>query len=467
MTRPRWILAIPIVVLAVAYGVVAFSPIGLRQIPVAVGITAKQLCSLVFVSGLEPERAYELYLRDLIREAHWLRRIDVDREGQSVTVLLPGFVSQRAVHRPGLGCTLVREDAAVEPVRFAPAPPSSPMTLAAAHRDAVFDVAKLDAALDRAFREEPGRPPLNTLAVAVLHDGKLVAERYAEGITAETRLPGWSMTKSVTATLVGVLAARDAVDVRAPGAVREWRGSDDPRARITLDHLLRMTSGLAIEERNDGLDPNSRMLFLEADAAAFAASRPLQADVGSRYEYMSGSTVLAMRAAQEAIGGDLRAAYVFLHEHLFGPVGMTSAVIEPDPAGTFVGSSFMLASARDWARFGQLYLDGGVAGGRRVVTEDWIDYATTRTEPPGRSPYGAGFWLRPTPSEERRDASGFHHSVAPDLPEGTFCASGFQGQYTHVIPAERLVVVRLGAAQSGEHDHESLPLGVVAALRGR
>jgi len=340
------------------------------------------------------------------------------------------------------------------------------MTLDAAHRDRFFDGTALEEALEYAFREGPSETPAQTLAVVVLHDGALVAERYAEGISSETRLPGWSMSKSVTATLIGVLTHLGRLDVSAPGAIREWRDSDDPRARISLDHLLRMTSGLALDEiadRGNGTDPSSILLYHEPDAAAFAAAQPLVHPVGRHFEYMSGNTVLAARAAQEAIGGDLGDAVAFLHEQLFAPLGMGSAVLESDQAGTFLGSTHMLASARDWARFGQLYVDGGLAAGRRLFPESWVDYVTTPTPSstaptrgdvfwePGRAAYGAGFWLFGTGDT--------------GLPPDTFDANGFQGQYVHIVPSEGLVVVRLGATNTRDYDHQRLPRQVIQALR--
>ena len=275
------------------------------------------------------------------------------------------------------------------------------------------------------------------------------------------------MTKSVTATIVGVLALQGRLDVHAPGAIREWRDSDDPRSGVTLDHLLRMTSGLAVTEksdRGDGTDPNSIMLYHEPDAAHFAATRSLQHEVGAHFEYMSGNYVLAARAAQEAIGGGLHDAREFVQANLFGPLGMDGAVLEPDQAGTFLGASHMLATARDWARFGQLYVAGGVAEGRRLLAPEWIGYVTTPTPQSrstarggvfwesGRSAYGAGFWL-------------FGRDEVTGLPADAFDANGFQGQYVQIVPSEKLVVVRLGATNFRDYDHNRLPREVIGALR--
>ncbi|WP_306253102.1 serine hydrolase [Parvularcula sp. IMCC14364] len=456
----RIIAVILLGVVLVAYAGLKYSVVGQRMLPTGAGITAKQLCSLVFVAEIEEARAKAMYLDPLLEQFPIPVNVETDYSEGSVTANVPGFVRQKAQHRAGYGCTLVHDPKAG--LQSAPgAKPLSPeMPLDVVHRDAVFDSNKLEAALDEAFAQSPTRSlPRNTLVVAVLHDGKLVAERYADGITPTTRLPGWSMTKSVTATIAGILVQQGRLDVSRAGALKEWRGTGAPQEDITVDHLLRMTSGLLMTERNNGRDPNSQMLFIEPDGAHYSATRELHQPVGSYYEYMSGSTVLAMRALQEAIGGDLATALAFIQENLFAPLGMTHAVMEPDQSGTFIGSSFMLASARDWARFGQLYIDGGRAGGAQIIPGNWIDYVTTHTEQSGANGYGASFWII-TDAQREKD------ETLAALPEDTFSARGFQGQYTHIIPSEGLVVVRLGATNDyWIDDPELLPLQVIQAMR--
>lgn len=464
--RGSRIAAVALLVLASGCGPVADSGLG-QQLKTGAGVAAKQLCSLVFVSDLKPEMARALYIDPLLREGAYIIRMDLERNPEAAVAWVPGVLSQRAVHREGFGCTLVQEENQGIVPASRPREPSRSMALDRTHRDDAFDPPKLEAAIARAFQQDPAQLPANTLAVVVLHEGVLVGERYAPGITAETRLPGWSMTKSVVSTLVGILEYQGRVDLRASGAIRDWRDSPDPRSAITLDHLLRMTSGLAIAEmadRGDGRDPSSVMLYHEPDAARFAATRPLAHEVGSHFEYMSGNFVLATRAAQDAIGEDLEGGTEFVHENLFGPLGIHSAVFEPDQAGTFLGSSHLLATARDWARFGQLYLDGGVADGRRLFSEEWLQYVTTPTPEsmsdarggvfwePERSAYGAGFWL-------------FGADENSGLPSDSFDANGFQGQYVHIIPSRDLVVVRLGATNFREYDHNRLPRQVIGALR--
>jgi CubicO group peptidase (beta-lactamase class C family) len=291
-----------------------------------------------------------------------------------------------------------------------------------------FDQKAVDKAFDYAFM-----PEHNTLAVAVLYRGKLAAERYAMDIDSSTVLPGWSMAKSVTATLVGLLVERGSLDIHQPGIVSEWHVKSDGSEQVTLDHLLRMTSGLDVVEDQSGADPNSQMLFVEPDAAAFAANRGIKHTPGEHWEYMSGSTVLACRAVFEAAGGTLESSQRFYREALMQPLGAPSFILETDAAGTFIGSSYALATAHDWAKFGQLYLDKGVWEGKQLLPEGWVEYVTKHSPESGVNSYGAGFWT-------------VEHSNLDNLPQDTFYANGFQGQYVIVVPSHSLVVVRLGAS---------------------
>lgn len=412
------------------------------------GFVAKHLCSLIHVSGLDAERAQAMYIDRFVEPFGRLLEIDPQPDGVDVRIL---WGSGRAEHRGDLGC-IVEEGEGPLPsfdmptVEASPLPSATPEELAE-----TFDAEALRDALDRAFVPEER----NTLAVLVLHQGRVVAERYAEGITPQTRLPGWSMTKSVTATLVGILEGDGRVDIDAPGAISEWRGTEDTRADITLDHLLRMTSGLDITEDQSGADPNSKMLFNVPDAAAYAAERGLQADPGEHWEYMSGNTVLVSRAISQVLGGSLGATLGFVHDRLFEPLGITSAVMEPDPAGTLIGSSFMLATAREWAKLGQLYVNDGVWEGARILPPGWRSYVARHTPESGSQAYGAGFWLTSADGE-----SGW-----PGVPVDAFYMNGFQGQIVMMIPSEELVLVRLGASPIGT-GIGTLAAGVVAARRG-
>lgn len=419
------------------------STLGLIYLPSGTGITAKQTCSLTFVSGLDAERAQALYTDPLLGEVAGLVSTQVDYEAGEVSSAILGlFWRQRAVFRDGLGCTVVHGSDAFDRAAAAPLPADrDPMTLDAVHRDAAFDAAALNEAVDAAFTQD-GR---NTLAVLVMHQGRLVAERYAPGVTEETPLHGWSMTKSLAATVAGVLVERGLIDMEAKGQVPALAAAGRPD--ISIDDLLRMTGGLAGYEGNDGTDPNSDMLFTESDMARFAATREIIAAPGDRWDYQSGNTVLAGSALEPHLGATPEAKIETLRAWLLEPLGMNRTVLEADEAGTLMWSSYMYASARDWARLGQLYLDGGQApNGEQIIPSDWAAYVSSPTEG-SNGDYGAGFWMYET-----------------GLPDGTFIMNGFQGQYGFIIPEHDLVVVRLGAANFQSDGAIALANGVVAAL---
>ncbi|KAA5803527.1 serine hydrolase [Alkalicaulis satelles] len=434
------------VILAVAVGgwlYLSNSPAGQIYVPSGTGITAKQICSLTFVSGLDPERARALYTDPLLGDARPLLRVRVDHEAETVKASALGMLfRQTAIHREGLGCTLVHEPGAFDAGLALPlSGEPDAMTLDTDWRDTQFDSAALDAALDLAFTDD-GR---NTLAALVLHDGRLIAERYAEGVTPETPLPGWSMTKSFAATLAGVLVQRGLLDVHAEGLAPDLAANG--REAITVDHLLRMTAGLDGFETGDGFDPASQMLFTQADMAHYAANRNVIHAPGEHWDYQSGDTILAGSVLGRYLGDTVPERQAALRRWLFEPLGMHHSVVEADEAGTLKLSSYMYASARDWARLAQLYLDGGRSGGEQIIPPGWADYVTTPT-PHSRRRYGAGFWLN-----------------NPGLPSDAFMMDGFQSQRVVIIPSESLVIVRLGATNGVYEDTTGFVNAVITARK--
>jgi CubicO group peptidase (beta-lactamase class C family) len=265
-------------------------------------------------------------------------------------------------------------------------------------------------------------------------------------------LPGWSMAKSVTAALAGVLVARGAWRLDARLAAPEWRAPGDPRAAITLADLLGMKSGLAFVERyGDPLSDVNVMLWASGDTGAFAAGKPLARPPGTHWEYASGTTNILARAMRDPLGPDYAA---FPRRALFGPAGMASAVLEPDASGTFVGSSFMYATARDWARLGLLFLGDGVLDGERILPAGWARTAATPAVPGSR--FGAHWWLR-----LKRPPG----APAAPLPADVFHAGGHAGQNISVVPSRALVIVRLGhSVGEGAWDHEAFAARIIAAI---
>jgi CubicO group peptidase (beta-lactamase class C family) len=287
-----------------------------------------------------------------------------------------------------------------------------------------------------------------TRAVVVLQDGKPVYERFAPGYGPATRLISWSMAKSITSTLIGMLVADGKLKLDAPAPVPEWRG--DARAKITLRQLLHMASGLKHDEAGpqpEHSDTN-RALFadLSADVYKAAVAEPAEVPPGTRFQYNTLTTHILARIAADAIAPgatpDMRKRAVrdFLLRRLAGPAGMTSLLCEFDPAGNLYGGSLCHATARDWAAFGQLYLDGGRVAGRQIVSPEWVRFVVTPS--PTNPGYGGQFWLNRRPASGKDEALFWHAG-----PADAFAAIGHLGQYVIIVPSKRLVVVRLGKTQ--------------------
>ncbi len=446
---------------SVVVALVAAAGALLHQLPVATGYAAKILCSGVFVAG-RPEAS--LLAEDLGGFA--LLRSRVDRAERTATSDWHGLGRRTAVYRAGLGCALA-VDASIAELRAQGFDPGASAELAeepwplgdriADPAPAGFDAAALAAAVDSAFGERDPAVHRRTRAVIVLHRGRLVAERYAPGFDAGTPLLGWSMNKSVLATLVGIQAGRGRLDLAAPAPVSAWRS--DARAAITPDALLRMTSGLDFSERYGLFADATAMLFLSHSASEFAARSSLAHAPGSAWSYSSGSSNLLAEILRTTFAGDTRAYHRFPREALFDRIGMRSAVLETDASGSFVASSFGYASARDWARFGLLHAQDGVWQGARVLPEAWLARVRQPSAPAPQGSYGAHWWLN-------AGAPGAPHDRPyPLLPADLFYASGYEGQFVVVLPSHALVVVRLGQSEpEAAFDLEDFLAAVLAAF---
>jgi len=422
-----------------------------QAVRVATGLVSHTLCSETFVAGLDPDQTFAetvSTMPGIRRLVPWLH-YRIDRAAGDVSTTLGGRFEMRAVYHDGVGCTVVHP-ASVSAATPLPAPSTAASMNAAGARGAGRDIAgpavvepasgPLRAALDRVFAEPAGGPVRGTKAVVVVHDGRVVAERYAPGYGLDTPLLSWSMNKSVVNALVGILVRQGRLAVGAPAPVPAWRDPSDPRHPITVEQLMRMTSGLALDETNSGFDPASRMLFTEPDMAGFAEAAALAAPPGTRYHYSSPSTLILSRVIRDAVGGRAEDVRRFAERELFAPLGMRGVTLEFDATGTQVGSTYMYATARDWARFGLLYANDGVADGRRILPEGWVAYSASPT-PGSRDGYAAGFFTNRGESEFGR------LRVRGGMPADSFFASGTQGQRIVVAPAHRLVVVRLGRSQ--------------------
>jgi CubicO group peptidase (beta-lactamase class C family) len=300
---------------------------------------------------------------------------------------------------------------------------------------AATDRARLMRLVDHAFAGPETADLQQTHALVIVQHGRLLLERYTQGRSATDTFPSWSMAKSITHALVGMLVKDGKLDIYAAPRVPEWQTPGDPRRAITLDHLLRMSSGLAFVEEYLPEKPSDviAMLFGEGkdDVAHFAASFPLAHKPGAFWSYSSGTSNIVARIAAQAAGVNGPTFEAFMRERLFGPLGMRSAEPKFDAAGNFIGSSYCFCTAQDFARFGLLYMRGGVWDGARLLPQGWVDYARTPTwqQPVEQGRYGAHWWF---------DIAG----------EGSFSANGYEGQFTVIVPQKDLIIVRHGASDA-------------------
>ena len=461
VTKQQW-RTVVISVAAVAFSATAGLEPPLRNLitfaRAGASFSAKQLCSSVLMAGMDPEQVLN---EDLAAGQGMIHTRIKPNAGRVEASALFGLIRAEAIQNGERGCTW-QIDGQPTPRLPKPNQPDSatsqpigsawPLSDTAAAEAPEVDEQALKDALDRAFEENEPLTPKRTRAVVVVQNGWVIAERYAQGIQPDMPLIGWSMSKSITHALIGRAIQEGLLDPGKPPKVPEWSDPQDPRQRISLDQLLRMNSGLAFEESTGTLNSDLvRMLTQEADMAGFAASQPLSKKPGKKWSYSSGTTNILSRILRHAIDDDQR-YWSFPRQALFGPLGMATAVLESDNSGTLVGSSLVWASGRDWARFGQLYLDQGRWNGKQLLPPTWVRQARTAARG-SKKAYGAHWWL------SRRKSR-------PDLPNDSFSAEGYQGQLLLVAPSQRAVIVRLGqTSKKPSFDANAFGADVLSALR--
>ncbi|MCC8361128.1 serine hydrolase domain-containing protein [Salinimicrobium sediminilitoris] len=427
-------------------GIVAY--IYYPRLNLITGFAAKNQCSCVFEANRDPGTVAS---QDNGFDPVDLAEYEIDYEKRSASATVFGLKKRTAQFNPGLGCTLLPEgsdkndlpEASPERVQTPVAAPypyghESP-------QDTVFaevDTAQLEIALENAFLEEH-----KTRAVVVLYKDHLIAERYAPGFSEETKLLGWSMTKSITSAVLGVLEKQGEIDLEQDHLFPEWE--EDERAQITINDLLHMNSGLAWEEDYTKISDVTNMLFLAEDMSEVQLYKPLVGEPGSIWNYSSGISNLLSGFIRDQFNS-YQEYLDFWYKELIDKIGMHSMTLETDLAGNYVGSSYSWATARDWAKFGLLYLSEGNWNGEQIINKDWIDYTVKPVEG-SNGEYGAHFWL---------NAGGLY----PDVPRDLFSANGFQGQHVFIIPSKDLVVVRLGLVEHPDFNINTFLREVIKAV---
>lgn len=429
---------------------------------VGAGYAAEMTCAGVFVMNRDPD---EVIKNDILPVNPLLSHADitVERPARTVTASLFHLAKRSALYRPGLGCTLIGAGGAealqaqaqgLAPMEMHDRPAPWPT----GDQVAAEETPELKKALDDAFAGNSG-----TRAMIVVQGDKIVAERYASGFDRNTRFLGWSMAKSAASALVGTLVTEGKLALDEPAPLPAWKNASDGRQSITPRQLLAMTSGLHFSETYDPGDDATAMLYRHDDMAAYAASRPLDHPPGAAWSYSSGSTNIADRLVFDAAGGTLTGMFNYARTHLFEPSGMTSAVWFPDGSGNLVGSSYLYMTARDWARFGLLYLDGGKLGWQRILSEQWVqDSSRPAKLADGKSvAYGLSFWLN-------SDGTSETPLRLPDCPADLFMAEGHNGQVLAVVPSEHAVLVRLGWTTGDQRfDTNKVFVAILEALQAR
>ncbi|CAL2089987.1 serine hydrolase [Tenacibaculum sp. 190524A02b] len=347
-----------------------------------------------------------------------------------------GLLKRKAVYREGLGCVLVSDDfdptenylrpKRVKPDNITPFPYGS-----GTPKDTVFNninYRKLHNAVKSIFNETN-----KTRAVVVVYKNKIVSEKYDSGFDKNSKLLGWSMTKSITSTLFGILQCQGKIDVMTKAPIEEWQ--NDERKNITIHNLLQMNSGLEWEEDYNSISDATRMLFLDKDVTKTQINKPLIGKPNETWNYSSGTT--------NVLSGILRKQFPthqeyldFWYSSLIDKIGMSSMVVEADMSGNYVGSSYAWATPRDWAKLGLLYLNNGNWNGENLFDKDWVKYATTPT-PTSKGWYGAQIWLN--------DGGRY-----PDVPRNMYSFNGYQGQNVFILPDQELVIVRMGLTKNAD-----------------
>ena len=426
------------VLVIVLLGLILTSLFFSKYILLANGYNAKMLCSCVFMS----ER--DNCLSEDLGDFSYLNR-KTNKEKQYVTSNFFGILEKKALYRKGLGCTLVDDGYDLKkPKRVIYSKPDFLKVEPWPFGDRVdtedqmlnVDYEKLHIALDSAFSEPYAGMKRGTRAVVVVYKDKIISERYAEGFNKDTRMLSWSMTKSLINALAGVMVKDGIINLHDRLELEEWK--EDSRKNITVDQLLRMSSGLHFEEEYAKPSTATNMLFNSYSAAHIGIKQKAKYRPDEKWHYSSGTTNILTKFLMDKLQEKDKNPIDYIYNRLFNKLGMYSMVMEVDASGYFVGSSYSYATPRDWARFGLFYLHKGVWNNEQILPADWVRYTRTPTLKSDSGMYGAHFWLNSGLKPDHSDRTW------PNLPEDIFYAAGYQGQFVFIIPSMDLVIVRMG-----------------------
>ena len=362
----------------------------------------------------------------------------IDKEKKTASSSVFGLLTRKSIIREGLGSvlTLDKKDEKSNyktPKRRKTVNDTIPYPYGnGSHKDSVFesiDYKKLNETVNSIFGVR------KTRAVLVLYKDQIIAEKYSEGFTKDSRILGWSMTKSIMSTVFGILEHQQKINIQDKAPVESWQ--NDARKEITIHNLLQMNSGLEWDENYDEISDATKMLFLERDMTKVQEEKPLIGKPNETWNYSSGTSNLLSGILRDQFNN--HQSYLdFWYTNLIDKIGMNSMILESDLAGNYVASSYAWATTRDWGKFGLLYLHNGAWNGEELFTKEWVDYVTTPT-PTSNGSYGAQFWL----NTEKQ---------LKDVSQNMYFADGYQGQRVYILPDEDLVIVRFGLSWFEENE---------------
>ncbi|WP_339652247.1 serine hydrolase [uncultured Maribacter sp.] len=414
------------------------------------GFASKNMASSVYIADRDP---VDIILNDNDMPLVNLSNCTVSEADESAKATVYGLMPRTAVYKEGVGAVLTNKEFSKHnfeliPNRFItkdslPFPYGNNGVTDTILENVDYD--KLEVAFSNAFKDTEQK----TRTLLVVHKNQIIGERYIRGITKDTPILGWSMTKSILSTLYGILEYQGKIDMNYKPFTDEIL-TKNLKSNITLNNLLRMQSGLSWDENYFKISDVTRMLFLDSDMTLAQKNKEVIATPTEIWNYSSGTSNL--------LSGILRGqfknhqAYLdFPYQSLFDKIGMNSALLETDLVGNYVLSSYGWATTRDWAKFGILYLNKGNWNGERIFSESWVDYVTRPTQNSDGT-YGAHFWLN---SEGKY----------PDISREVYSANGFLGQRIFIIPSKELVVVRTGLKEQTDNQFNTLLKEIIQSIR--
>jgi len=407
------------------------------RLPIITAFAAKGMCSSVFLANKNPER---IEAEDLSFFPISQAKSVVDYNEKSVTSTVFGLANRKAIYRDGLGAVIILKtpEEKLKQAGFElPDPGYAQDTISwpkgdliSENKPAGVNYTRLNELIDTCFDAPNSEPFKKTLGIAVVYDGQLITEKYLNGYNYNTMFQGWSMTKSITGALAGILADEGKLQVNEPAGFPEWQNDD--RKNITVKNIIQMSSGLEWYENYFTISDATVMLMQNDDMLSSVLDNKLEYPPGTHWNYSSGDANLLSGIIRNRINND-KDYHNFVYTKLLYPTGMLHTKVETDATGLFVASSFSYGSTRDWARFGLLFLNNGVFAGDTILSKKWVDFMKTPAEA-SNGEYAGSFWLK----ESNPD------NDLVDVPNDVFFADGFLGQRIYVIPSKKLVVVRMG-----------------------